>query len=531
MVIRADAEDDIRGAVSFAAEHGLKLVIAGGLEAWRCADAAQGEGRGGAGQRATGCRRASPIPTTRAYANAAALHRAGVRFAIVSDDASRVAQPALRGGHGARLRPARGRGAARDHALAGRDLRRRRPHGLDRGRQGRQPVPGHRRHHGPPHAGDARLHRRRRRSRWRPATRGSTSSSRTGRERRGREAAPRGRAARRGGPRLRARPGARGGPALPGGLPARGVPAPAGTRCFDRIGAEAVAVVQGVPLTNGYQLPRQTNSIYYLSGIETPHAYLRLDGRDRRVTLYLPPRNERLERSEGKVLSAADAELVKRLAGADEVLSTEAMGASWPLGEAHAGGDLRRERAGRGLRPEPPRAAGRRRRDRQRLLGRPAVARAALRRAAARTPPARRDQGPDPDPRRAARDQEPARDRPRPPRLAARGARRAGGDPQHRAGSLRVPARRRLPLRVPAQRRAPRRLPLDHRERHRQHLERALLPEHEEARGRRPGADGLRARLSLLRERHRAHVAGRRALPARSSASCCSSCSSTGTPS
>jgi len=102
---------------------------------------------------------------------------------------------------------------------------------------------------------------------------------------------------------------------------------------LDRIGNEAVAVVQGVPLTNGFQLPRQSNSMYYLSGIETPHAYLRLDGRDRRVTLYLPPRNERLERSEGKLLSAADAELVQRLTGADEVLSTEAMGASWPLAD------------------------------------------------------------------------------------------------------------------------------------------------------------------------------------------------------
>jgi len=103
---------------------------------------------------------------------------------------------------------------------------------------------------------------------------------------------------------------------------------------FDQIGSEAVAVVQGMPLTSGFQLPRQTNSIYYLSGIETPHAYLRLDGRNRKVTLYLPPRNERLERSEGKVLSAADAELVKRLTGADEVLSTEAMDARWPIGDA-----------------------------------------------------------------------------------------------------------------------------------------------------------------------------------------------------
>jgi Xaa-Pro aminopeptidase len=102
---------------------------------------------------------------------------------------------------------------------------------------------------------------------------------------------------------------------------------------YAKIGAEAVAVVQGVPLTSGFQLPRQTNTIYYLAGIETPHACLRLDGRSRKATLYLPPRNERLERSEGKVLSAADAELAKRLTGADEVLSTEAMDARWPLGE------------------------------------------------------------------------------------------------------------------------------------------------------------------------------------------------------
>jgi Xaa-Pro aminopeptidase len=105
------------------------------------------------------------------------------------------------------------------------------------------------------------------------------------------------------------------------------------TKVFERIGGEALAVVQGAPLTNGFQLPRQSNSFYYLSGVETPHSYLRLDGRTRRVTLYLPPRNERLERSEGKVLSAADAELAKRLIGVDEVLSTEGMDARWPFGD------------------------------------------------------------------------------------------------------------------------------------------------------------------------------------------------------
>jgi Xaa-Pro aminopeptidase len=93
-----------------------------------------------------------------------------------------------------------------------------------------------------------------------------------------------------------------------------------------------VAVAQGVPLTNGYQVPRQSNSFYYLCGIETPSSYLVLDGRSRKVALYLPPRNERLERSEGKVLSADDAELARRLVGVDEVRSTDAMRDNWPLG-------------------------------------------------------------------------------------------------------------------------------------------------------------------------------------------------------
>jgi Xaa-Pro aminopeptidase len=103
---------------------------------------------------------------------------------------------------------------------------------------------------------------------------------------------------------------------------------------FERIGSEAVAVAQGVPLTNGFQVPRQSNTFYYLCGIETPGAYLLLDGRTRRVTLYLPSRNERLERSEGKVLSADDAELVRRLSGADDVRAVADMGPAWPAGDA-----------------------------------------------------------------------------------------------------------------------------------------------------------------------------------------------------
>jgi imidazolonepropionase-like amidohydrolase len=87
MVIRADAEADIRGAVAFARERKLKLIVAGGLEAWRCADALK------AADAAVlldvdRLPRRQADPYDAAYANAAALHGAGVRFAIVSDDAS-----------------------------------------------------------------------------------------------------------------------------------------------------------------------------------------------------------------------------------------------------------------------------------------------------------------------------------------------------------------------------------------------------------------------------------------------------------
>ena len=96
-------------------------------------------------------------------------------------------------------------------------------------------------------------------------------------------------------------------------------------KIFDRIGSNAVAIVQGMPQVSGFIFPRQSNEFYYLCGVETPHSYLVLDGQSRIATIYLPPRNERLERAEGRVLSADDAELVKRLTGVNEVLSAATM--------------------------------------------------------------------------------------------------------------------------------------------------------------------------------------------------------------
>lgn len=94
---------------------------------------------------------------------------------------------------------------------------------------------------------------------------------------------------------------------------------------YDRIGTKGVAIVQGMPQVNGFIFPRQTNEFFYLCGVETPHCCILLDGQARKATLYLPPRNRRLESAEGRILSADDADLAKKLTGADDVLGSETM--------------------------------------------------------------------------------------------------------------------------------------------------------------------------------------------------------------
>ena len=97
-------------------------------------------------------------------------------------------------------------------------------------------------------------------------------------------------------------------------------------KIYDAIGNEALALLQGAPSPSGYVRFRQSNEFFYVCGIEVPHAYVLLDGRSRRTSLYLPNRNEQRERAEGKVLSAEDAELVRQLSGVDAVYSTDLLG-------------------------------------------------------------------------------------------------------------------------------------------------------------------------------------------------------------
>jgi Xaa-Pro aminopeptidase len=94
---------------------------------------------------------------------------------------------------------------------------------------------------------------------------------------------------------------------------------------YDALGRDGVAIVPGAPSPASYARFRQSNDFYYLSGVEVPHAYLALNGRMRRATLFLPHRNERREQGEGKVLSAEDADEIRRLSGIDAVAPLEAL--------------------------------------------------------------------------------------------------------------------------------------------------------------------------------------------------------------
>jgi Xaa-Pro aminopeptidase len=88
-------------------------------------------------------------------------------------------------------------------------------------------------------------------------------------------------------------------------------------KVFDKIG-DGVAVLQGATENSSYQKFRQSNQFYYLTGVATPRAILLLDGKTKSSTMYLMPRNEQMERSEGPLLiPGANAE---QLTGIERVL-------------------------------------------------------------------------------------------------------------------------------------------------------------------------------------------------------------------
>ncbi len=65
-------------------------------------------------------------------------------------------------------------------------------------------------------------------------------------------------------------------------------------RLMERIG-DAVAIMQGTTERPGEQALRQSNQFFYITGVNEPRALLIIDGRLKKSTLFLNPRNERRE--------------------------------------------------------------------------------------------------------------------------------------------------------------------------------------------------------------------------------------------
>ena len=91
------------------------------------------------------------------------------------------------------------------------------------------------------------------------------------------------------------------------------------SQIFEAIGNNSIALIQGAASIKGFKVFRQTNTFYYLCGLESEHAYLLLNGRTKTSTIYLPNRDKARESSQGKILSAEDADLIKKLTGVERV--------------------------------------------------------------------------------------------------------------------------------------------------------------------------------------------------------------------
>ena len=91
-------------------------------------------------------------------------------------------------------------------------------------------------------------------------------------------------------------------------------------RVMEQIG-DGAAVIQGTTELATYHKFRQNNQFFYLTGVEVPRAVLVIDGRSKSSTLFLNPRDERAERSEGPVLTPGPE--AEKLTGINRVIARD----------------------------------------------------------------------------------------------------------------------------------------------------------------------------------------------------------------
>lgn len=89
------------------------------------------------------------------------------------------------------------------------------------------------------------------------------------------------------------------------------------------IGPQAVALLQGSPKNPDHAVFRQNNDFYYLCGVESPHAYLLIDGANQTSSLFLAHQSRTQMEAEGELLSAENADRVRELTGVNRVMGIE----------------------------------------------------------------------------------------------------------------------------------------------------------------------------------------------------------------
>lgn len=92
-----------------------------------------------------------------------------------------------------------------------------------------------------------------------------------------------------------------------------------------RIGGQARAVIQGARRPAAHEQFRQSNELFYLCGVEVPHAYLLIDGADAAASLFLPHQDAASVEHEGARLAPDRAAQVRTLTGVERVAPLEAL--------------------------------------------------------------------------------------------------------------------------------------------------------------------------------------------------------------
>lgn len=97
-------------------------------------------------------------------------------------------------------------------------------------------------------------------------------------------------------------------------------------RLCEAMGRDAAALLQGAPGPKGSEAFCQYKDFVYLCGIEAPRAYLLIEGRNGRTTVFLPHASQVEQQSTKPVACVETADLVRAQSGVDAVRGWEDLG-------------------------------------------------------------------------------------------------------------------------------------------------------------------------------------------------------------